>query len=112
MSVKIFRRCLNLSMVIAILGTIPYMIGGQTQYRHEVYGTTALVLAAFHCIENRYWFVKNFRKGALREPSDGGRAARFRDVYKRQIIPRSKTIGRGWRRCRLRRRSRTASAGI
>lgn len=77
MSVKMFRRCLNLSMVIAILGTIPYMIGGQTQYRHEVYGTTALVLAAFHCIENRFWFVKNLKKGALREVS-GSKAARFR----------------------------------
>lgn len=77
MSVKIFRRCLNLSMVIAILGTVPFIIDGQTQYRHEVYGTTALVLAAFHCIENRFWFVKNLKKGALREAS-GSKVARFR----------------------------------
>lgn len=79
MSVKIFRRCLNISMAIAILGTIPYIVDGQTQYRHEVYGTTALVLAAFHCIENKFWFVRNFRKGRLRETAGSGRAAGFRN---------------------------------
>ena len=78
MSVKFFRRCLNLSMLLTILGTVPYMIDGQTQYRHEVYGTAALVLAAFHCIENRFWFVRNFRMGACREPSGISKAARFR----------------------------------
>lgn len=85
---KIFRRCLDIAMFMAILGTIPYMVDGQTQYRHEVYGVTALALAAFHCIENRFWFAKNFGGRDSKESRDlkesrdpkdsAGKAARFR----------------------------------
>lgn len=35
---KLFRRALNFTMLLAILGTVPYIVDGQTQYRHEVFG--------------------------------------------------------------------------
>ena len=75
---KLFRRALNFTMLLAILGTVPYIVDGQTQYRHEVFGVTALALILFHCIENRGWFVQMFyRKPSLKT---GGRAARFRSL--------------------------------
>ncbi|MBT9779849.1 DUF4405 domain-containing protein [Clostridium sp. MCC353] len=75
-SKKIFRCCLNFSMLIAILGTVPYILDGQTQYRHEVFGVTAFVLMAYHCIENRLWFVQMFKKRRLKQPDS--RAVKFR----------------------------------
>ena len=75
---KIFRRILNFAMLLAILGTVPYIVGGQTQYRHEVFGVTALALVLFHCVENRGWFVHMFRKKTSPKTDSG--AARFRNL--------------------------------
>ena len=54
---KLFRRAINFAMLLAILGTVPYIGHGQTHYRHEVFGVTAEALILFHCIENSGWFV-------------------------------------------------------
>lgn len=74
---KIFRRILNFAMFITLLGTVPYMIGGQTQYRHEVFGVTALALVSYHCIENKVWFVQALHNKLPKKPSS--RTMRFRD---------------------------------
>lgn len=75
---KTFRRVLNIAMLVTILGTVPYIVGGQTQYRHEIFGVTALLLVLYHCIENRFWFVQCVNGKSQKKPIEARK--RFRNA--------------------------------
>lgn len=64
-SQRTFRKCLNLIMGIAILGTVPYIFVGDSLYRHEVFGLSALLLVLYHCLLNKWWY------SCLLQPSAG-----------------------------------------
>lgn len=58
-----FRKALNIAMAISVVGTVPYIFSGSSRYRHEIFGTMALVLAFYHCGINMGWFRYALKRG-------------------------------------------------